>query len=39
MDTGLEAEEDILDEGQEISIDPPGHYLANPRSTVLLVGK
>jgi glycogen operon protein len=39
IDTSLEAGEDFLNEGQEIPIDPPSHYLANPRSTVVLLGK
>jgi glycogen operon protein len=39
IDTSLEAGSDFLDEGQEIPIDPPGQYLANPRSTVVLLGK
>ncbi len=39
IDTSLAGGEDILDEGKEIPIDPPGRYIVNPRSTVLLVGK
>ena len=39
MDTSLKGGEDFLEEGKEIRLDPPDHYLANPRSTVLLVGK
>jgi glycogen operon protein len=39
IDTSLEPETDFLDEGQEVLIDPPGHYLANPRSTVLLMAR
>jgi glycogen operon protein len=39
IDTSLEAGKDFLDEGREILIDPPSHYLANPRSTVVLLGK
>ena len=27
----------MLDHGKEIKIDPPDHYLANPRSTVVLI--
>jgi hypothetical protein len=37
IDTSLEADADFLDEGQEALVEPPGDYLANPRSTVLLV--
>ncbi|HSB68436.1 MAG TPA: glycogen debranching protein GlgX [Candidatus Methylomirabilis sp.] len=39
IDTSLAAGEDFLDEGREVPIDPPGQYIANPRSTVLLLGK
>lgn len=39
VDTSLEAGEDLLADGQEIPIDPPGCYLANARSTVVLVGR
>ncbi|HSB80549.1 MAG TPA: glycogen debranching enzyme GlgX, partial [Candidatus Methylomirabilis sp.] len=39
IDTSLEAGEDFLDAGQEVRIDPAGQYIANPRSTVLLLGK
>jgi isoamylase len=39
IDTSLEEGEDFLDPGKEIRIDPPDHCLANPRSTVVLVGK
>jgi len=35
----LDAGEDILEDGKEVAIDPPGGYLANPRSTIVLVGK
>jgi isoamylase len=37
IDTSLKSGEDFLDLGREIRIDPPDHYLANPRSTVVLV--
>ena len=37
IDTSLEADADFCDEGQEVFIEPPGYYLANPRSAVLLV--
>jgi len=39
VDTSLDAGEDIADPGREVPIDPPACYLANPRSTVVLVGK
>jgi glycogen operon protein len=39
IDTSLKEGEDFLDTGKEIRIDPPDHYLANPRSTVVLIGK
>ena len=39
VDTSLDPGEDILEDGEEIPIDPPDHYLVNPRSTVVLVGK
>jgi glycogen operon protein len=39
IDTSLKEGEDFLDTDKEIRIDPPDHYLANPRSTVVLIGK
>ena len=39
IDTSLESGQDFLDAGQEIALDPPDHYLVNPRSTVVLLGK
>ena len=39
IDTSLKEGEDFLDTGKEIRINPPNHYLANPRSTVVLIGK
>ena len=39
IDTSLESGEDSLDPGKEQIIDPSDHYLANPRSTVVLLGK
>jgi hypothetical protein len=39
IDTSLREGEDFLDAGREALIDPPDHYLANPRSTVVLLGK
>jgi glycogen operon protein len=37
IDTSLPSGEDFADPGKEVSIDPPDHYIANPRSTVVLV--
>ena len=39
IDTSLSAGEDFSAEGAEVVIDPPGYYIANPRSTVVLLGK
>jgi glycogen operon protein len=39
IDTSLKAGEDFFDTGREVLIDPPDHYLANPRSTVVLIGR
>ena len=39
IDTSLKSGEDFLVPGKEIRIDPSDHYLANPRSTVVLIGK
>ncbi|PIV21083.1 MAG: glycogen debranching enzyme GlgX [Deltaproteobacteria bacterium CG_4_8_14_3_um_filter_45_9] len=39
IDTSLKSGEDFLDADKEIPIDSPDHYLANPRSTVVLIGK
>jgi isoamylase len=39
IDTSLESGEDFLDAGKEIRIDPSDHYLANPRTTIVLIGK
>jgi glycogen operon protein len=39
IDTSLPHREDFLDPGQEILLNPPDFYLANPRSTVVLLGK
>jgi isoamylase len=39
IDTSLKSGEDFLSPGKEIRIDPPGYYLANPRSTIVLIGK
>jgi glycogen operon protein len=37
IDTSLLSGEDFTDPGREILIDPPDHYIANPRSTVVLL--
>jgi len=39
IDTSLPAGDDFLDEGAEIPLDPLDAYIANPRSTVLLIGR
>jgi glycogen operon protein len=39
VDTGLGAGEDFLDAGKKIMLNPPDAYVANPRSTVILVGR
>jgi glycogen operon protein len=39
IDTSLKAGDDFLDTGREALVNPPDHYLANPRSTVVLIGK
>jgi glycogen operon protein len=39
LDTSLPDGEDLAEPGNEVRIDPPGKYLVNPRSTVLLVGR
>ncbi|HMK59940.1 MAG TPA: glycogen debranching protein GlgX [Dissulfurispiraceae bacterium] len=39
IDTGMKSGEDFLDAGKEILIDPPSSYIANPRSTVVLISK
>jgi glycogen operon protein len=36
IDTSLPGAEDFVEPGQEVEIDPADHYLANPRSTVVL---
>ena len=37
VDTSLAAGDDIMDPGGEVLIDPADHYIASPRSTVILV--
>jgi glycogen operon protein len=38
VDTSLAAGEDFAEPGREVALDPPDHYIANPRSTVVLLG-
>jgi glycogen operon protein len=38
IDTELKSQLDFADAGHEIPVDPPDHYLANPRSVVVLAG-
>ena len=37
IDTSLPSGEDFAEPDQEIAINPSGHYVVNPRSTVLLL--
>ena len=37
IDTSLPGGEDFAEPGEEIRLDPPDHYIANPRSTVVLL--
>jgi isoamylase len=39
IDTSLEAGEDFMASGAEVPIDPGNQYIANPRSTVVLLAK
>jgi glycogen operon protein len=39
IDTSLPSGEDFTEPGREISIDPSDHYIANPRSTVVLLAQ
>ncbi len=39
IDTSVKGGEDFLDTGKEILLNPSDYYLANPRSTVVLIGK
>ena len=39
IDTSLKSGEDFLDNGREALLDPPEHYLVNPRSIVVLISK
>ncbi|MBI5531181.1 MAG: glycogen debranching protein GlgX [Deltaproteobacteria bacterium] len=39
VDTSLPLGPDFLEPGEEVALDPADHYLANPRSTVVLIAK
>jgi len=39
IDTSLKNGEDFLDPGKEVLLKPSDHYIVNPRSTVVLLGK
>ena len=39
IDTSLPVPEDFMDAGHEILLDPPDHYIASPRSTVVLLAR
>jgi len=39
IDTSLPNGEDFAEPEQETLIDPPDHYIANPRSTVVLLAQ
>ncbi len=39
VDTSLAAGEDFAEAGREVRIEPSDHYIANTRSTVVLVGR
>jgi glycogen operon protein len=39
IDTSLAGGEDFAEAGSEVAIDPPDHYIANARSTVVLVAQ
>jgi len=39
IDTSLPAGEDFADIGAEIALDPQDHYIANPRTTVVLLAQ
>ncbi|MBM2827720.1 MAG: Aamy protein, partial [Actinobacteria bacterium] len=39
IDTSLDVGDDFLGECDEVLLDPPDCYVANPRSTVVLIGK
>ena len=39
IDTSLPAGKDFADSGQEVRLDPADHYIANPRTTVVLLSR
>lgn len=39
IDTSLPDGADFMEAGQEVRIDPPDHYIINPRSTVVLLAR
>jgi glycogen operon protein len=39
IDTSLPAGPDFADCGQEVRLDPAGHYIVNPRTTVVLLAR
>ena len=39
IDTSIPGKESFADAGREIRLDPPNHYIANPRSTVVLLAR
>ena len=39
IDTSLPAGQDFSSDGAEVPVEPAGHYLANPRSTVVLLAR
>lgn len=39
IDTSLPSGQDFAEAGREVRIDPLDHYIANPRSTVVLIGR
>lgn len=39
IDTSLSPGKDLAGHGEEVLIDPPGFYIVNPRSVVVLVGQ
>ena len=39
IDTSLPSGEDFLDSGKEVPLNPADFYLANPRTTVMLLGR
>jgi isoamylase len=39
IDTSLPSGEDFVESSQEVRLAPQDHYLANPRSTVVLLGR